>query len=125
MEQPTDYSDEKKMLLRHWIELGAFAYRNYLRKGRGAVLVPREALNTPGSFSGKLTYLPMTRVRQLLESESVPATRRLIWDYFPEKSVVVLVLENQNDLRPYLLNTLPTPLQAFHAALARSQEAAK
>ncbi len=121
MTQKVDLKAEKKGLLKHWAALAAFAYRNFLEKGRGAVVVSEETLHRPEELLDGMKFFPLRKVRPWLAGQLSPETRRLIEDYFPEKSVVVLVVGANETLRPHLLNSLPTPLQTYHAARAANR----
>ena len=118
MKQEISTREEKRVLLQYWFELSAFAYRNYLRKGRGAIVIRRKDLVAATKFSTEWNYLPLQKAQQLIASETSPEIRKLIGNYFPDKSVVVLVVEERGTGQPYLLSSLPTPLQTYHAARA-------
>ena len=104
--------------------IGAFAWENCLKEGRGAVLVPEEDFihaPTPQLKRLRFHYLPLAKHDQE-PFKSVLSEKELGWlaGYDPDEKVVVCILREPSGVSSYFIGGRSRPSEAYARQKAKS-----
>jgi len=100
-----------------WTILAGFAWRQYLTKGRGGVVVDEEdfiSAGNPGWSQLRLRYVAEggERLREIAGSLADKVTA-LIKGHDPEKQIVVLILSEDGGTKGYIAEGPSRPAEAY------------
>jgi len=115
---------QRKFLLRNWLKLSAYAYKQYLQKGRGAVIIRSENPDFSREESvnlENLAYLHIRKLKQIAEELTPSRQKELICNYFPEKAVVAAFVLPDGRTESHFIVNLPTPVQGYFAAIKEEE----
>ena len=86
----------------HAVVLLGLAWRGFLAQGRGAVLVPSDAIGPGATLAPRLVYAPLSETRQLADRDGTRAAfeeeNRQQTEYDPETDAVVVFLRQGTGL---------------------------
>ena len=111
-----DSADGHQTLIRlQWRDFAAFAWQQYLKRGRGAVVVDlKRAVEEGGSSSQIPTYYLAESSEQLVKRGGWPSeeVEELIRDYDPRQDVVFLFIRLDGEVFHYNVSDDVTPPDA-------------
>jgi len=107
----------RKFIKDHWVTCAAVAWASYLKEGRGAlvVLVPQRMLTDGDGCYVNISYLAHNGADlKLLGGWPHGHVTDLISSYDPEREVVFMFVDENENTRFYTSNASITPPEAFH-----------
>ena len=103
----------------NWRQIAAFAYREYLAKGRGIVAILEEDFvhaNEPTLAPIRFKYFPAAEVPRLMSDYEGSKEQVWVGSYDPDEKVVVTVVRfDVTGVSSYLIGAKPSPKEEYDA----------
>lgn len=114
----------KDFLNANWRKIAAFAYGEFLAKGRGIVAVPETDFvyaNEPQYAPIHFRYFPEAEALSLMPDYQGSKEQGWMGSYNPEEKVAVTIIRFDSGVSSYLIGAKPSPPECHKASKAEGK----
>ena len=112
----------KEFMNANWRQIAAFAYREYLAKGRGIVAIMEEDFvyaNEPEYAPIRFRFFPDADALGMMSDYIGSKEQGWVASYNPEEKVIVTVIRfDSTGVSSYLIGAIPSPTECHETAKA-------